>query len=93
MRHYYLRQRSKSGKWYATIMNTITRKPELFRCTGTNDKNQAEAIAQDWLINGLPDSNKVSKDTRQLRSMNFFDYLKNFLEYDTSEYIKEKIKT
>jgi len=91
VRQYYLRQRSTGGKWYVIIMNTITKKQVLSRCSGTYDKNQADCIAQDWLVNGPPDSNKVSKDTRQLRNMNFCDYLKNFWEYDTSEYIKEKI--
>jgi len=51
MRHYYLRQRSKGGKWYAIIMNIITKKQEISRCTETYDKNQAERIAQEWLVN------------------------------------------
>ena len=91
MRHYYLRQRSKGGKWYVTIMNTVSKKPDLFRCTGTYDKKQADRIAQEWLINGTPDSNRVSKNITQQRNTVFCDYLYNFWDWDTSEYIKEKI--
>jgi hypothetical protein len=91
MRHYYLRQRTKDGKWYVTIMNTITKKPELFRCTGTYDEKQADRIAQEWLFNRWPDSNKVSSNIAKLRYSVFCDYLNNFWNYDSSEYIKEKI--
>ena len=40
-------------------MNTATKKPELFRCTGTYDRKQADRIAQEWLVNGLTDLNKI----------------------------------
>ena len=43
MRHYYLRQRSKGGKWYATIMNTITKKQALSRCSGTVKRTTSTA--------------------------------------------------
>jgi hypothetical protein len=52
MRHYYLRRRSKGGKWYAIIMNTVTKKPDFSRCTGTYDEKQAHHIAQEWLAAG-----------------------------------------
>jgi len=91
MRHYYLRQRTKNGKWYVTIMNTVSKKPDLFRCTGTYDKKQADCIAQEWLVNGPPDSKKVSPNIAKLRYSDFCDYLFNFWEFDSSEYIKEKI--
>ena len=91
MRHYYLRQRSKGGKWYAVIMNTVTKRQDFSRCTGTYDEKQAHHIAQEWLINGPPDSNKSSKNTCKLRYSVFCDFLYTFWDYDTSEYIKEKI--
>ena len=91
MRRYYLRQRSKCGKWYAIIMNTITKKPEFSRCTGTFDEKQAHHIAHEWLVNGPPDINRASKNVSEIRYMLFCDYLWNFWNYDTSEYIKEKI--
>jgi len=72
-------------------MNTVTKKPELFRCTGTYDKKQADSIAQNLLVNGPPDSNKISKESSQMRNMVFCDYLYSFWEYDTCDYIKEKI--
>jgi integrase len=92
VRQYYLRQRSTGGKWYVIIMNTITKKQVLSRCSGTYDKNQADSIAQDWLVNGPPDSNKVSKNISKLRNMVFCDYIYNFWDYEKSDYIKEKIK-
>jgi len=90
MRQYYLRQRSIGGKWYVIIMNTITKKQVLSRCSGTYDEKRADSIAQDWLVNGPPDSNRLSKDIWQLRNMNFCDYLCNFWDFDTSDYIKER---
>ena len=91
MRRYYLRQRSENGNWYAIFMNTKTKKQVLTRCTGTPDIKQAESIAQDWLINGCPTSNKVPNNISQIRNMPFCEYLKSIWSYDTSAYIKEKI--
>jgi len=91
MRQYYLRQRIKNGKWYITIMNTVSKKPDLFRCTGTFDKKQADRIAQEWLVNGPPDSKKVSTNIAKLKYSVFCDYLFSFWEFNSSEYIKEKI--
>jgi len=91
MRHYYLRQRSKGGKWYATIMNTTTKKPILFRCTGTYDEKQANYIAQEWLLNPPSNSNKTPNNVLHFRNMTFCDYLYNTWDFDKSECIKEKI--
>jgi len=91
MRHYYLRRRSEGGKWYVILMNINTKKQEISRCTGTYDEKQAHQIAQEWLVNGPPDSNRISKDKNKIRYTVFCDYLLAFWDYDTSEYIKEKI--
>jgi integrase len=92
MRRYYLRQRSQGGNWYAIFMNTITKKQDLTRCTGTADKKLADSIAQEWLVNGPPDSSRIfSKQANIGRKITFCDYLRSIWNYDTSEYIKEKI--
>jgi integrase len=91
MRHYYLRQRSEGGKWYAMFVNTITKKHINQRCTGTYDREQADLIAQNWVFNGLPDSNKASKGVLHLRNTPFCDYLYNTWDFEKSECIKEKI--
>jgi len=91
MRRYYLRQRSENGKWYAIIMNPATKKPDFSRCTGTNDEKQAHSIAQEWMVNGPPDICRVSKNVSEKRNMPFCEYLRGQWQFDTSEYIKEKI--
>jgi integrase len=91
MRRYYLRQRSNGGKWYAVIMNTVTKKPDISRCTGTLDEKQAHYIAQEWLVNGPPNANRATKEISQLRNMAFCDFLLRVWDFDTSEYIKEKM--
>ena len=85
MRRYYLRQRSKSGNWYAIFMNTVTKKQDFTRCTGTADKKQADSIAQEWLANGTPGKPQAGIDRKTL----FCDYLHNFWDFDTSEYFRE----
>jgi hypothetical protein len=56
------------------------------RSTKTADKRQAEAIAQDWLANGLLDENAGDKP---LRKMSFCDYLTAFWDFDQSGYFRE----
>nr|AGS52927.1 hypothetical protein [uncultured bacterium contig00019] len=92
MRRYYLRRRSNNGNWTAIIMNANTRKPAFSRSTGTSNKKQADAIAQGWLVNGLPDSNRITKDKNQLRNIAFTDYCRRIWDFDTSEYLKWKVK-
>jgi integrase len=92
MRRYYLRQRKKNGNWYAIFMNTATKKQEFTRCTGTADKRQADLIAQRWLENGPPESNRANcKIAARNRNVLFCDYIWSFWDYDSSEYFKEKI--
>jgi len=85
MRRYYLRQRSKSGNWYAIFMNTVTKKQDFTRCTGTADKKYADSIAQEWLVNGLPGKPQAGID----RKIMFCDYLRNFWDFETSDYFRE----
>ena len=91
MRRYYLRQRSKSGNWYVIFMNTVTKKQDFTRCTGTNIKKQADSIAQEWLANGIPEVFRQPKDARLVRNSIFCDYLRSIWDFNSSEYIKEKI--
>ena len=91
MRRYYLRQRSENGNWYAIIMNLTTKKPDFSRCTGTNDEKQANSIAQDWMVNEPPDICRVSRNVSEKRNMPFCEYLRSQWQFETSEYIKEKI--
>ncbi|MDR1238637.1 MAG: tyrosine-type recombinase/integrase [Treponema sp.] len=67
-------------------MDTVTQKIIKSRTTGTSDRNRANALAQEWLVNGLPDeptSVKIAK------GITFCEYLKQFWDFDTSEYFEE----
>jgi len=57
------------------------------RSTGTKDEKKANAIAQGWLVNCLPDNpsiNKIAKTT------SFCDFLYMFWDFETSEYFREQ---
>jgi hypothetical protein len=50
---YYLRQRKNGGTFHVIFFDPLTGK-QIDRSTGTNDEKRANAVAQDWLANGLP---------------------------------------
>ncbi|AEF82212.1 tyrosine-type recombinase/integrase [Leadbettera azotonutricia] len=87
MRRYYLRRRKPGGNWSAIFMDTDTSQQEKTRTTRTPDEKKADAIAQEWLANGLPDDEPPISKTA--RSMSFCDFLTGFWDFDTSEYFKE----
>jgi integrase len=68
-------------------MDTITKKQDFTRCTGTSDKKQADSIAQEWLVNGVPGKSASSNIDRKI---SFCDYLHKFWDFDTSEYFREQ---
>jgi len=50
---YYLRQRKNGGSFHVIFFDPLTGN-QIDRSTGTNDEKRANAVAQDWLANGLP---------------------------------------
>jgi integrase len=84
MRLFYLSQRKKDGVWYAAFRDPVTGEVGNKRSTRTDSKRQAETIAQTWLRDGIPDAKKSNKVV-------FCEYLKNFWDFDTSNYFKERI--
>jgi integrase len=86
MRRYYLYRRKQSKAWYVLFVDPETGKHEKRRSTETSDKRQAEAIAQEWLANGLPDDLSAIKTAKKT---GFCDYLTDFWDFDTSEYFNE----
>ncbi|MDR1099161.1 MAG: hypothetical protein LBL28_01635, partial [Treponema sp.] len=83
MRLFYLYRRKESPLWYVLFMDAQTGQHLKRRSTKTSDKRQAEAIAQDWLANGLPDEDAGDKPQRK---MSFCDYLTAFWDFDQSGY-------
>jgi len=67
-------------------MDTVTKKITKTHCTGTSDHDRADALAQEWLVNGLPDEPTLLKTAQ---SITFCDFLKEFWDFDSSEYFKE----
>ncbi|MFP3088956.1 hypothetical protein LQZ21_01360 [Treponema sp. TIM-1] len=45
-------------------MDAIIQKIIKTRYTGTNDEKKADTIAQEWLLNGLPESPRSAKIAR-----------------------------
>jgi hypothetical protein len=86
MRLYYLRQRNPGDNFQFILMDQVARKQIATRSTGTSDEKKAEAIAHEWLLNGLPES---PRSARIARTTTFCDYLYQFWNFDASEYFKE----
>ncbi|MDR0313054.1 MAG: site-specific integrase [Treponema sp.] len=82
---YYLRQRKNGGSFHIVFVDPITGK-QTHRTTETNDEKKANAIAQGWLLNGLPDKPKANNIAKQTA---FCDYLHQFWDFETSEYFRE----
>ena len=83
---FYLRQRKSDGLFSVIFIDPLTEK-RTERATGTNDEKKANAIAQGWLANGLPENptvNKIAKTT------SFCDYLNQFWDFEKSEYFREQ---
>jgi hypothetical protein len=68
---YYLRQRKNDGCFHVIFVDPATGK-QTDRTSGTNDEKKANAIAQGWLSNGVPDKPKVNNVAKQTL---FCDYL------------------
>jgi integrase len=67
-------------------MDAVAQRQIATRSTGTGDQKKAEAIAQEWLANGLPeDQNAVMF----AKTTSFCDFLHNFWDFKTSDYFKE----
>jgi integrase len=82
---YYLRQRKNGGSFHVIFVDPITGK-QTDRTSGTNDEKRANAIAQGWLSNGVPDKPKVNNVAKQ---MLFCDYPHQFWDFVTSDYFRE----
>ncbi len=89
MRLYYLHQRKQGGVWYVTFTDPDSGKLGPRRSTKTTIQRDAEAIAQRWLRNGLPESNRTPLPSPSSRT--FCGYLKDFWDFDSSGYFKERI--
>lgn len=85
-RQYYVIPRKPSGIYYFIRTDPVTNETMDFRSTGTRDEKKAEAIAQEWLINGTPDK---PKKTAYSRTVTFCDYLMWFWDFENSDYFKD----
>ena len=83
---YYLRQRKIEGSFHVIFFDPLTGK-QIDRTTGTNDEKRANAVAQDWLANGLPDKPPTNIIARKTI---FCDFLYQFWDFNTSEYFREQ---
>jgi integrase len=82
---FYLRQRVINGNFHAIFVDELSGK-QIDKTTGTNDEKRANAIAQEWLTNGLPEkpcTSNMSKTTL------FCDYLVQFWDFEKSDYFRE----
>jgi len=82
---YYLRQRVHGGIFHVIFIDQLTGK-QTDRTTGTNDEKRANAIAQEWIANGLPEKPRTSTIAK---TITFCDYLFQFWDFDTSMYFRE----
>jgi len=82
---YYLRQRKIGGSIHVIFIDPLTGQ-QTDRSTGTNDEKKANAIAQGWLANGLPDKPHTSSVAK---TTTFCDFLHKFWDFDTSGYFRE----
>ena len=82
---FYLRQRVRGGSFHVIFIDTLTGK-QTDRTTGTSDEKKANAIAQEWLANGLPERPLISNVAK---TTVFCDYLKQFWDFKTSSYFRE----
>jgi integrase len=87
MRLFYLHQRKPSNVWHVTFTVPETGKLAARLSTKTTIRREAEVIAQQWLRDGLPESSKNPLPVSQT----FCDYLKEFWDFDHSQYFKEQI--
>ena len=83
---YYLRQRKIGGSFHVIFFDPLTGR-QIDRSTGTSDEKKANAVAQGWLANGLPDSPQTNNITKKTL---FCDYLYQFWDFNTSEYFREQ---
>jgi hypothetical protein len=82
---YYLRQRVHGGTFHVIFIDQLTGK-QTNRSTGTNDEKTANALAQEWLANGLPEKPCTSNFSK---TITFCDYLIQFSDFNTSDYFRE----
>jgi len=82
---YYLRQRKIGGTIYVTFIDPQTQR-QIVRTTGTDNEKKANAIAQNWLANGLPDK---PRSNNKLKNIPFCDYLHQFWDFQKSDYFRE----
>jgi len=83
---YYLRQRKNGGSFHVIFFAPLTGK-QINRSTGTNDEKRADAVAQAWLVNGLP--GKPSNKNIARKTI-FCDFLYQFWDFNTSEDFREQ---
>ncbi|MDR2716534.1 MAG: hypothetical protein LBB89_00505 [Treponema sp.] len=82
---YYLRQRVQDGSFHVIFIDPLTGK-QTDRTTETSDEKRANAIAQEWLANGLPEKPRTSNIAK---TTSFCDYLNQFWDFETSGYFRE----
>jgi len=82
---YYLRQRANGGIYHVIFVDPISNK-QIDRTTGTNDEKKANAIAQEWIANGLPEKPRTSTIAK---TTTFCDYLVQFWDFEKSMYFRE----
>jgi len=82
---YYLRQRVHGGIFHVIFIDQLTGK-QTDRTTGTNDEKMANALAQEWLANGLPEKPRTSNFSK---TITFCDYLVQFWDFNSSDYFRE----
>jgi len=80
---YYLRLRH--GIYHVLFTDQLTSK-QIDRTTGTSDEKRANAIAQEWIVNGLPEKPRTSTIAK---TTTFCDYLVQFWDFEKSMYFRE----
>ena len=76
MRRFYLFKRKRI--WYIRLINPSTGKPISAKSSGTEDREKAEFIAQQWIYEGVPEGN--TNDPRTAKEIFTIDEILNNLK-------------